>query len=405
MYYYVAPSELVPTPGLPGDSAWRPVGTLDEPASGWICMQPTGVGPEGALFLVSSLNPLTHARLVPFGASATEIVGDATKDALRAKLSYADPLRGTTVGEVIGQLLRQPPPNGWPALAPVRSGLHEVWLRREDGKSDRVWDDRPAKGSAIDSRVLLSADEVIHRADFSSGRRFRDSMYDWFGFVPFAGLVAYAAYWHPEWLPLLGALPFSDSFTNTDGTQIQVHNSGYVYAVNSYVKILSNQFGDTDAGGNYPVYWSGDAFNSDHKAQATVTTAGVAGNRVGLCTRASSTGNVSYFYFGSSSSNDAYMRRSSTANNNIVIQDSINGPYSVSDVLLMQANGSSQSMQRNGTHQGSSPWTDTNLTGGAPGPTAWGNGASNLIDDLILSNLATPSLLVRRDPMAHMLVR
>lgn len=389
---YVQTASTIPNDGL----IWQPAAS-QQAGGGWIDLTPQGSLPTMALLALPIHDP--DPRLRQIGADILDPVKAGVKTVLANQLGYTDPLTGTVVKDIIGQLLRQPPTNRWRALRPLRSGISEVWIAGQ-----QVWHNAPAGGSGgLGGTTIGVEDILVHAADFSSRKRFHESVIDLLGYLPLVAMGV-LTYRHPEVAGFaLMALPKTETFTGTDGTNLNVYDTNWddVHR-NAFIRGTGTTCGPdgstgpgTDGNVDVIVQWSGDTFSNDQYAVGTCAVVTGTSNYVGVSVRDSGLDTTAYgYYCFFRGTYDTYLRKYINGTRS-VIHDAMSDAtgWATSDLARLEAEGSTLRFTRNGTHMGTSPYTDTSITSGSAGVGGFGGGATwATISALEMGNLGSATV-------------
>ena len=370
MNFYLSPLVKVDT-GL--GLVWRPVG-VEQPGAGCIDLS-VGNVPSWALLALPIHDP--NPKLKQIGADASDTLSNAVKTLAANTVGYTDALRVTTVKGLVAQFLTQPPTGKWQPVKPLRSGLSEIWIGGQ-----QLWNNAGG-GSLGMGGLTIGVDQLIHRADFSSRNKFHYYWMDWVGYLPLCALAVLASWDHPEWWPLLGVLPKTDLFTGTDGTALTTYDASYTYITGTF--ILASNAMSSNTGSNCIAAWTGDTFSAAHYAEGTFGALGT-NTYAGVSTRGSGTSG----YHTWAQNGDTRFRKTVTGTTTELNGNST--AWAANDVIRLESEGSTHRTTKNGTAYGSSPYTDTAVTGGGAGLGAFGSGTSkSTITTLVLGNLGAVS--------------
>jgi hypothetical protein len=189
------------------------------------------------------------------------------------------------------------------------------------------------------------------------------------------------------------ALPFTENFTDSDGVQLSSHNASWVLRSGG-LEIQSNELANNGATGSTENchYWSGDSFNSNHKASATYSN--TSSRFFGVACRIQSGGSADYYAFYGRNAGSYGERKLVEVTGGVAADLAADSTrLFLNDIISLEVSGSSLTPKINGSTVLSGPITDSTLTGGAPGPASRGATTSfGRINDLVLDDLvAAPS--------------
>jgi hypothetical protein len=138
------------------------------------------------------------------------------------------------------------------------------------------------------------------------------------------------------------ALPFTDAFTNTNGTALSTHDAGWVTDAGA-IQIQSNAAQATSSGAR--ARWTTDTPNADQWIEGTFSTDNSDGsNASGLNTRFTS-GDSGYLYWTNANNNDLYRMDSGSA----TLLASGSGARSTGEVLRLTSEGSTHTCTIDGS--------------------------------------------------------
>lgn len=184
------------------------------------------------------------------------------------------------------------------------------------------------------------------------------------------------------------ALPFTDAFTNSNGTALTTHNASYSNQ-NGVCDIQSNGVHPNSASTEIGVRWGGDTFGDDQYSQL-VMVAETSGTYIGPACRMASGANSRYGYYAGGDARYFFKVITGT----FTQFGSSGGSPAVNDVLRIEASSSTITAKLNGavdTAVGTSGTaSDSSLTTGYGGITGWHNSTTRG-DDLDTGNLSTPA--------------
>jgi hypothetical protein len=191
-------------------------------------------------------------------------------------------------------------------------------------------------------------------------------------------------------------LPASDNFTGTNGTAVQVNNSGWGVNTSGMV-IQSNALAGNTLNHDAFIYWNADAFNNDQYSQLTVV-AVTANTYAGPAVRmAKSSTQTAYFLQGDSGDGLYLMKIVSSTETQL---GSAGAVLAANDVLRLDVVGTTLTPKKNGSAV-SPPGaqTDSSIASGAAGINIFNNSTGTLVDDWSADNYsaaAAGSLTVPR---------
>ena len=180
------------------------------------------------------------------------------------------------------------------------------------------------------------------------------------------------------------ALPFTDDFTNSDGTALETHNASWD-SVTDVQEVNSNRLDSTNGsnGAEGIARWTGDTFDDDQKSTGTLNVAGSGFVEMGVSTRVSSDGDG--YEWITSASGDAYMGRHDNGSVTNLSNPSL-GSISSDDILEITSEGTTHT----GFHEAAqeTQQTDATYSSGSAGIAHWENGAAVALDSITVANLS-----------------
>ena len=174
------------------------------------------------------------------------------------------------------------------------------------------------------------------------------------------------------------ALPASDSFTNTDGTQLTTHNSSWSIAETGNFDIQSNALAG-DAGQEQGAFWNADTFDDDHIATCDAA-AETGGAFMGLAVRVATSGTDRTYYGAYWNTNQCYLFEMVTGSwtqlgSTLTGNDVPDNPEAVE----WEASGTTLTFRLEGSDV--TTRTDSTLTSGAAGVCASTDSSNARIDN------------------------
>ena len=164
-----------------------------------------------------------------------------------------------------------------------------------------------------------------------------------------------------------GALPASDTFTGTNGTQLTAYSANWTLNAGD-LDIQTNAV--SPDGGNYfgtvAAHWNADSFDNDQYAQITVVALSAAElwNFIGVSVRAHASAATFYTFFGGS--DGTYLYKQVAGSENQI--GSVAAAVSVNDVLKLTVSGTTLTPNKNGSTTGTpGAQTDSSIASGYAG--------------------------------------
>ena len=155
------------------------------------------------------------------------------------------------------------------------------------------------------------------------------------------------------------ALPATDSFTNSNGTALQSHNSNWTINVGAF-DIQSNGCHPNSSATEEMAHWSGDSFDADQYSDATWVD-GAAFTYVGVAARVAASAHTGYEFV--SDSNDAsYFGKFVSGS---YTEFSSGAVFDASDVVRIEADGTTIAAYLNDVEWDST--TDSAISNGSAG--------------------------------------
>ena len=194
------------------------------------------------------------------------------------------------------------------------------------------------------------------------------------------------------------ALPATDNFNRADGAL----GSNWTVALGGFL-IASNAVRANNAGDESGALWNADTFANDQYSQATYTLGW--GDDIGVAVRVSGSGGSAKYYLLYIEGSNGYFGK---VFNGVYSEFAfLSGGFANNDVIRIEAEGTTIRAKRNGTTVSST--TDTTITTGAAGLSAYNSGGAARIDNWEGGNLgavaATSPVLMCRRTLAGLLPR
>lgn len=182
------------------------------------------------------------------------------------------------------------------------------------------------------------------------------------------------------------ALPATDTFTTGSDQSLTSYSANWTMSI-STMQVLAAT--DDVYGGNSgspapsSAFWNADTFNADHYSQITVSSINTTSSWIGVCCRATASGNLYSFEFnGSSAESNEY--NSSVYTN----KASTTSSFVASDTARTEASSTSIVCKRNGSTISALSFTDSTHTGGSAGISCYYNSSDSRLDNFEGGNLA-----------------
>jgi hypothetical protein len=184
------------------------------------------------------------------------------------------------------------------------------------------------------------------------------------------------------------ALPATETFTNSDGTDITTHNANWVYNRSDSSTGLINtnavRGNTTQALG---VHWAGDTFSNEQYSKATVAALS-AGHYLGIAARMAS-GSTRTFYHHTSDGTDSIYFEKYIGGTITSFEEYTGADYAVNDVISIECFGTTITPKRNAsTSNMPTAVTDSSITSGYAGFILSGTSTSARLDTWEGGNLA-----------------
>jgi hypothetical protein len=171
------------------------------------------------------------------------------------------------------------------------------------------------------------------------------------------------------------ALPATDAFTGSNGTALTTYSASWTYNVGTFA-INTNALQCTTDGIDCAAHRNDETFGNDQYATATVT-AITSGAYIGLSVRCHASDNT--FYGFEANSFESYLYK--YVGGSYTQLGSTAAAFSVSDVLRLEANGTSVAPTKNGSATGTpGAQTDSAIASGYGGVAGSGNNSGSRID-------------------------
>lgn len=170
-----------------------------------------------------------------------------------------------------------------------------------------------------------------------------------------------------------GGCDESDTFTNSDGTDLVAHNADWNYGggfTTLYV-ILSNEVESNGSGDDYFASNDGCAFADNQSSELTITA--LAPQFIGVSVRGALGGAHTFYGFETDDGNSYFFKYVAGSYTQFGNSVSI---VSTSELMFISASGTTITATSDGDHKDASPVTDSAITSGFPGLAGNSNGAS-----------------------------
>ncbi len=179
------------------------------------------------------------------------------------------------------------------------------------------------------------------------------------------------------------ALPFTDTFTNSDGTALSTHDAGWDVTLNAW-EINSNR-ADTSSGTGGEASlarWTTDTPTDDQLSNVTLNVDGTGAIEVGGCVRMSADGDG--YGYTTAQNGDSYLERYDNGAVTNLANPAI-GARSNGDEIGADAQGTSIRGLLDDVAQ--TTQTDSTYSSGQGGLAAWGNGGDPAADSVTIESL------------------
>ena len=173
------------------------------------------------------------------------------------------------------------------------------------------------------------------------------------------------------------ALPFTDAFTDANGTALTTHNASYAN-VNGAYSINTNSAHSNTASTETCCRWNGDTFNNDQYSQIKLVALG--GGYIGAAVRAQSGSNGYYGYYSDDVTDATLFKVVGGTWTSI----QTGAAAAVNDVLRIEAIGNQITAYKNGVAQ-----TINDHASGYGAITGFGSATTARGDDLDTGNLGS----------------
>jgi len=190
------------------------------------------------------------------------------------------------------------------------------------------------------------------------------------------------------------ALPATDSFTDSNGTQLTAHSSDWTLNSGDF-DIQSNACAP-DAGGELGAHWNADVFDDDQYAEGEIKA--VAANRaIGVACRCATNASENYYGWYSTSSNSYVFK---------VVADSwtslgSGSAFSASDVIRLEVSGTTLTPMVGGVEEDPpGAQTDATFESGSAGVSGYNDSVDARIDDWEGGDLGGGGVDVSLDTLA-----
>lgn len=186
------------------------------------------------------------------------------------------------------------------------------------------------------------------------------------------------------------ALPATDAFTGTDGTQLTTYSANWTLQLGDF-DIQSNALApDSLANSDSLACWTADTFNADQYSQIKIVAVSTAPASIGPAVRVASGATTAYLLFHSSAAWELWKVVAGTWTK---INNGASRTLQVNDVLRLEISGTTLTVKINGVAQGS-PTTDSDIASGYAGLHANKDDANHRGDDWEGGNLAAGGLSI-----------
>ena len=178
------------------------------------------------------------------------------------------------------------------------------------------------------------------------------------------------------------ALPATDNFNRANAANLGANWTAQA----GNMQVTSNEIGANGASSSTEngVYWNADTFGDDQYSQVIAASVESYAGAGAACRIATNTDDSWYGFY----SDTSYLYFFKMVSGTWTSIDSDSTPASTSDVIKIDAEGTTITGYRNGSSQATN--TDSALASGAAGVTSWGDGVGTTVDDWEGGNLGSP---------------
>lgn len=180
------------------------------------------------------------------------------------------------------------------------------------------------------------------------------------------------------------ALPATDVFTGTNGTQLNVYSSNWAYNAGDFI-INTNSVAPDDSTNECGARWTADAFNNDQYSQCVLAAKEGTGNfAVGPSVRHAAAGTATYYGYYADGASTSYCFKMVAATWT-QLGASFTSPAAAT-VLRLEASGTTLTVKHGGVSQGTR--TDSAIASGVAGVTGFSASTSMRLDTWEGGNVA-----------------
>lgn len=193
------------------------------------------------------------------------------------------------------------------------------------------------------------------------------------------------------------ALPATDAFTAANGTVLTTYSASWTNNNGTFAINTNSVHPNSGVADDAAAHWNADVFSNDQYSQGTIVALG-ATIYIGVSVRCHASA-FTFYQFNSDSADGCYLDKYVAG---VYTQlGSTGGVFAVSDVIYLQASGTTLTPKKNGsTVVTPGAQTDSAITSGSAGIGGAGNGSTSRLDSWEGGNLggattASPPILHR----------
>lgn len=179
-----------------------------------------------------------------------------------------------------------------------------------------------------------------------------------------------------------------ETFTNTNGTELDTHNSNFTRqnggaSLIGIAEIQSNALAGSVDAKFFSYFWNAHTFDDDQYSQIKVVDFGPSGGYIGLSVRCSGTGSPNCYLYIVDDADAGYLYKYVSGTQTLL--DGTGATVSTDDIIRLEAEGTTIRVLINGSEDISV--VDSSITSGAPGVAGLDDESATLSDDWEGGNL------------------
>ena len=194
---------------------------------------------------------------------------------------------------------------------------------------------------------------------------------------------------------LMGALPATDAFTASDGTDLTTYSANW--ALNNggtgslKFSINTNAVHPNTSGNEIAAHWTADAFANDHYAKGTISNIANA-SYVGLAVRAASGSTYTFYDYNGDGADGSYM--SKYVSGSYTALGSAGAVFTTSLAIELHVSGTTITPKRGGSTADIGAQTDSSIASGSAGISGYGTATGSRLDNWEGGNIGSAAASV-----------